>query len=513
MRQKLEQALRYLLPGMGDMLWIAALAGALGFGPRMLNVDGDIGRHLTIGRYILEHGSVPTKDLFSHTMMGQPLTPHEWLSQAFFAMAHQWMGLNGVVLLTAVVIATCFCLVYRQSREIGRGLLPAVFSVVLVIAASSLHWLTRPHIFTMLMLVLWVGVLESMRRGRIGRWGWLPVLMVIWANLHGAFIAGFVTWFLYGAGILWDSAFHRFPKSDGIHGHFWRYYLLGGAAALAATLLNPSGLGLWSTSVGYVGSRYLVGHTAEYLPPNFHDPSTWPFLIMIGLLVVLLGVQNRRGEAGRPDAARVILSAAWLVMGLYSVRNVPLFAIVTAPLLAGALGDWLDANHHQWKSLTRFYYMDRRLLKTDLSLRGWLWPAVVFVLVVVGFQSGAVMDLPRRGNVIDPQVFPVQAVDWLKEHPQQGNVFNHFPWGGYLLYRMWPEQQVFIDGQTDFYGEKLTREYESVITLSSEWEDVLNKYEVDWVIIPADGALAGALREDAQWRSVYADETAQIFIR
>ena len=508
MKQKIEAVLRYLLPGFGDIVWISVFLGAVGLGPRMMNVDGDLGRHLTIGRYILENGQVPLADLFSHTMTGQPVTPHEWLAQALFALAHRLLGLDGVVLLTALVIAFSFWLVFRRARMAAQGVLAAVLAVLLALAASSLHWLTRPHIFTFLMLALWLGVLEDLRCGKLRRWWRLPLLMVVWANLHGAFIAGFVTWAIYGAGLLWDTFWRRFPKGEGLHGHFWRYYLFGGGAALLVTLLNPSGIGLWGTSVGYVGNRYLVGHTAEYLPPNFHDPSTWPFLLLIGLFVALLGLQSKRLEA-----APVLLAAAWMVMGLYSVRNVPLFAITAAPLLAGALGDWLASSHHRLKALSRFYALDQRLLRTDLSLRGLLWPVVVLVLVMAGLRGGTRLDFTQRGNTFDPGVFPVAAADWLNENPQGGRVFNYFPWGGYLLYRSWPEETVFIDGQTDFYGEQLTRQYEQVLTLSPGWEDVLQAYTVSWVIIPPAQPLAGALREDMHWKRVYQDDTAEIFVK
>src|SRR5512138_3255833 len=114
--KRAEKVLHFLLPGLGDILWIATFVAVIGLGPRMLNIDGDLGRHLTIGRYILDNGRVPTADLFSHTMAGQPLTPHEWLAQVIFALADRLMGLNGVVLVCALVIATSFWLVFRTAR-------------------------------------------------------------------------------------------------------------------------------------------------------------------------------------------------------------------------------------------------------------------------------------------------------------------------------------------------------------------------------------------------------------
>ena len=89
-------------------------------------------------------------------------------------------------------------------------------------------------------------------------------------------------------------------------------------------------------------------------------------------------------------------------------------------------------------------------------------------------------------------------------------MFNSFLWGGYLLYRLWPEYTVFIDGQTDFYGEALTREYTHVISLSDGWEAVLRKYDISWALITSDRPLVRALQNELEWRILYRDETAVI---
>jgi hypothetical protein len=229
---------------------------------------------------------------------------------------------------------------------------------------------------------------------------------------------------------------------------------------------------------------------------------------MIGLFVVLPGLQSKRFESGR-----LFLAAAWLLMALYSTRNVPLFALVSVPLLAAGIGDWLSANHHRLGWLSRFFHLDQRLLQTDRSLRGFLWPLLALLVLIIGFQRGAKLDFQQRGNAFDGDVFPVVAMDWLEMYPQQGKVFNYFPWGGYMLYRDWPEQVVFIDGQTDFYGEDLTRQYEQVLTLSPGWEDVLQQYEVTWAIVPSDGATGAGMRASGNWHSIYRDSTAEIFSR
>ena len=171
----------------------------------MMNVDGDLGRHITIGNFILDNWKIPLQDVFSHTMAGQTLTPHEWLSQVLFALAERIAGFNGVLFLCAAVIATAVLVWFIN---VFACLLKNIFIVLLVaflaVLTSILHWLTRPHIFTFLFLALWLLILEKLRLGQSKRWWLLPILMLIWANLHGAFIAGFVTWFIFGVGAAWD---------------------------------------------------------------------------------------------------------------------------------------------------------------------------------------------------------------------------------------------------------------------------------------------------------------------
>ena len=185
-------------------------------------------------------------------------------------------------------------------------------------------------------------------------------------------------------------------------------------------------------------------------------------------------------------------------MSLYSARNIPLFAIVVTPIIAATIQAGMEDIQIFVRIGDNFKDMERRM-------RGILWPLTVVVatiaLVVNGFFGVR--------NAYDARVFPTQAMDWLESHPQNGNMFNYFTWGGYILYRGWPQSLVFIDGQTDFYGEALTREYEQVIVQGTGWNDILEKYEVEWVLLPVSTPLAEALK-DSDWQILYEDPVAVI---
>jgi hypothetical protein len=490
MQTKLSQISAYLLPRLQDILFIGILLITAIHGPKLFNQDGDLGRHITIGKYILESRSIPTSDLFSHTMTGQPLVPHEWLAQVILTLAYLAMGLSGDVLLSGLIIALTFLLVYQEIVRRGAFRLAAVFIALWAAAASSLHWLARPHIFTFLFTALWTYSLERVALGKNKTIWQFPLLMLFWANIHGAFISGFVIWGVYFAEWIWKFQSGQSGKEYGV-----RLALIG-AAAFAVTFINPSGWRLWENSIGYIGNNFLVGHTLEYLPPDFQNKSTWPFMFMLayGLFALSTGKQVRLREA--------ILLAGWAVMSLYSARNIPLFAIITAPIYGELI-------QHQTRQLPRLAKLDTGLKEIEGQLRGFLWPAAAAALIGFAFWLNIPLDQRQLGNRYDPAVFPVEAMDWLDEHPQQGNMFNHFVWGGYILFREWPKQLVFIDGQTDFYGEALTREYVRVVNLEPGWKNILNKYNVTWALLPADSPLAEALAAQ-NWHELYGDATAVI---
>jgi hypothetical protein len=185
---------------------------------------------------------------------------------AAFAAVHRLMGLSGVVLLIALLIAVTFTLAYQEMLRRNVFRILALLLTVLAAFASRLHWLARPHIFTFFFTALWAHQLEN-EKSKV----WIfPLIMLAWANTHGAFIVGFVIWGAHVAGWLWDYLHKQSTKEIGV-----RLAIIG-AASFAVTFINPAGWHLWGTSVGYLGNQFLVDQTIEYQSPNFHNWSTWP---------------------------------------------------------------------------------------------------------------------------------------------------------------------------------------------------------------------------------------------
>lgn len=504
----------WAFPSLSDLLFVALLGLALGLrGHQLFNADGDLARHLAVGRQILATGSIPTLDLFSYTRGGEPFVPYEWLSEVIFAATSLQLGFAGVAVLAASLAAAPFLLLARWTVRDGANPFVAIGLLTAGALAGSMHWLARPHLFTILLALLWTRALVRHRAtGSLRPLAALPPLMALWANLHGGFLAGFVI-----LGVFLVGAIVEAQRDDGVTGRRGDGETRGtqnsetrtqnrrsmvamavaGLLSLAATGLNPVGYYILPHVAGYFRSQFLVDNTVEYLSPNFHDLGPQLFLGLLLVAVVALAL------APRPIAPTDLgMLLVWTALALYSARNIPLFVVICLPIVARLGSEALGI---------RGGGIAGRLAATERQLGGPLLPLLAVAAALL-ISRGTVGDIrPQFG--FDPALFPVQALAKAEQAGARGNLFNYFSWGGYVLYAGYPAHRVFIDGQTDFYGEQLTRDYLKVARLEPDWEAVLDRHRVDWVLFPHRSPLSMLLARTHGWRLAYEDETADIYVK
>lgn len=457
----------------------------------MLGLDSDLGRHLVLGNIILDEYFVPTHDLLSHTRTGLSRPPYEWLSQVIFVLAIKVLELDGVILLTAFIIALTFLVLYQQTYRRSSSAILTSFVVLLAIGASSIHWLPRPHIFTFFFLAIWIDLLDLLSNDGPVNLYVFPLTMLVWVNFHGGFIFGILAWIAYIAGSLWERSRGR------SHNLVWKKLLVVGILSVTASIITPD---LWRNWDAVLNNRsvYILNRTVETMRPELTNASVLPytFLLLLTLFVYVLNWKRFKPQ-------HLFLLIGLGGMSLFMARNIPLFAIACTPIISETLAKHLSESK-TWANIeTRYAGFSS---STGLSA----WPTIVTLSVCLCFLY---INTIKKESLyhFNSGVFPVKAASFLEEYPQDGYVFNEFNWGGYLLYRLWPNQRVFIDSQTDFYGEALSREYVQVESLQPGWEEVLAKYKVDWAIIPTGQPLAIALCTDG-WDIVYQDETAIVLV-
>lgn len=489
--------IRYFVPAISHVLFVVVfLHLSLNLGSNLLN-DGDTGYHVRAGELILRASSVPHHDSFSHLSPPPAWTAHEWLSEVIMALLHRAFGLTGMVLFFIFLIAFTYALLFRILRSYNRDFFVDVVVIVLVIISSQIHWLARPHIFSLLILVAWYSLLDDYQYRDRNRLYFLPPLMLLWVNLHGGYIFGFVLLGAYCVGNVVKSLMTSANDKERFRA---KAVALGvtSMVCLAVSIMNPYGYHILTFPFRLASDRYLMDHVGEFLSPNFHGTVYFQYLLL--LMLVFLAFSRTP-----LNIIEVALAGLLITMSLYSQRYILLFAIVAAPIVSKQGSSLLEpASGNALKALKR---KSANLSAIDASAKGFLWP-VVAILVVVAFAAGG-----RVQFRFDPKKKPVAAVEFLKKADLRGNMFNNDEFGDYVIYSAYPQYRVFIDGRLDMYGSDRVKEYFTVMEFGSGMDRVLKKYDIDWFLIETDSVLSRYLLTNKDWRLVYSDRLASIFVK
>lgn len=457
----------------------------------MLNLDGDLPRHLLMGNYILQNHIIPTDELFIHPYLNQPYIPHEWLTDVLFSLIYSSWGLTGIVALSAFLMAVTFTLLYNKLSNRLHLRLPVLMLVAWGMFATSLNWAARPHLVSMCLLAVWLLWADNLRRGEnIPIWRF-PIVMLIWSNLHGEFIAGILVLLAYAFGWALDYLFDRSYANLNIGKNIWLAFIL----STIASLINPSGPGPWVSILGFVNNEYLMSRMLEANAPNFQSPETRVTLGLLTLSIFLLTIKRDRLSTGQG-----ILLAGFSAMSLIATRNIHLYGIV-APFI---LAETLDKT----RNFPLINRLESSLQNIEGRIKGIAWIATfVIVFIPITILNNRVQRLYQ----FKEPVFPVRAVEWLENNPQQGNMFNDLNWGGYLSLHLWPDELPFIDSMADTSGQ-VTMQYETIITLREGWQEIFKEHNIAWAIIPPPWPLSQELIGQG-WETVYQDQTAIILVK
>jgi hypothetical protein len=467
----------------------------IGLQQPLLNSDGDLARHLRHGRYMLEHHALIHADPFSYTRAGAPFVGFEYGSQIIYALAERIGGLPGVAILAGLLIGLTYALVARFLLRRGVEPLLAYLTTVLAALVGAGHWLARPHLFSFVAVVVLLDLLE-----RPPGKSFLPfaLLFAIWANIHGGFVYGWILTGLYLAGSI-GEAFVGSDRSGCVARA--RYYATGLGAAVTATVLTPHGIALHRHLVEFLGQKYLFDNTAEFTSPDFHEVGPKLFL---GALLICMVALSVRGN--RPSLPRLFVLCAGTALSLIAVRNMALFGLTALPVLALHVDG-------AWRRMPDSKGVRGRFEATAVKATTLVWaiPAALLMLVVA-LGHGKVGSLKLIGDRFDATIFPVAAIRKARSEHLQGRLFSEFAWGGYVDYA-WPEQKIFIDGGTDFFGEELFREYSKVTRMRPGWREILTKWDVSLLLLRQEASLTHEVARDGRWRTWYCDSLAVVFQR
>ncbi len=454
-------------------------------------LDLDVWWHLRTGEWIVATGHLPQTDPFSQhgLQTGEPWVAYSWLFEVLLYGAYRFLGFAGVFLFRAVLTAGIVLALHRLVAKRSSGFV--VIAAVTGVGVLALLPLVaeRPWLFTILFGTLTLDVLLDLREGRAGRRAWLlPLLFVLWANIHIQFVYGL---FILGLGCVapvCDRLLGR-PTSgrgaDTLGSRPWWTLVAITALCTAATLVTPYHIHVYQVVLQYATQKVALREIAECQALAFRDAWDWSALAVGAAAAFSLG---RRVRLSAFDVL-LLASAAWFA---FRGRRDVWFLVLAALAVVATARRAVDVERVFWP-----------------TRRAWGGVAFLALPVLVAYGWFAM-----SGNHVQATMeteYPVKAVEYVREHGCRGPLFNPFNWGGYLMWNL-RELPVSMDGRANLYGDALLARSVSTWRGQPGWDADPELAAAATVLAPADAPLTALLREEKRFRVAYEDKVAVVFV-
>ena len=454
--------------------------------------DPDIWWHLRTGELILATHSVPHTDSFSFTRFGQPWVAHEWLSDVLIYGLYRAWGWGGLIVSFGAITASALLLIFVRCP--GRPYVAAI-ATIWAAAASAPTWGVRPQMLSFLLAGLFLLILERARKRPKLAW-WTVPLILLWLNLHAEFALGIALMLLFLVGTALDVAF-GFERWDEVK-PFLRNLGCAILACLGTVPLNPNGFRMYWYPVETLRSPAMQSYIDEWFSPNFHQLRHVPFLLMLLAIVAALPLSRRRLRPGELLLLLVMTAAA-----LHSVRHIAIFALVAAPILSSLLLGWLEKTGLSQRLTTRDYPTRRSRLALHAAV----------LCAFLAFTAVRVSTVLLEQGQLEAARFPSAAVSFLAAQRPAGPLLNHYDWGGYLIWKLYPEYPVYVDGRADLYGDSFLYAHASSFYLTDDWRKAIEYWKIQTVLLPPGAPLISGLLASSGWKQIYGDSQAVILTR
>ena len=459
--------------------------------------DVDLWGYLAFGRLFWQNMQFPYHDIFSYTPTLNLWVYHEWLTGVLFYPLYQSFGAKGLQILKYGLVLGTLGLIYLTARERGAKPFEGVFVLVLISLPLRIGYApVRAQVFTYFFFALTLYILETSRlRGHWGRLWLIIPIMVFWCNLHGGFLSGLGIIGLYTLG----EAISRKP--------FWPFLRILSLSCVA-TLINPYGFAYWRYLIRAVSMpRPEITEWGSIFQTHGTGTMSGTHLLYLFLLIVIAIFLALRAYWHEITAGLILICTAYL--GLKNYRHEIFFLIslgVFIPLLITAYFDVIK---------------NRPLFKL-VSRLGSKFLTIIALIIFVAFtyklliQSPLNIEIPHQPNPDDKQIsyYPTAAVDFIQNKHLSGTLLTFFNWGEYLIWKLFPDCKIALDGRYEtVYPESVAKEYFNFIRARANWEQFLNNYPPDMILIPKKLDVYHLIKKDKKWREIYSDTSCILFLR
>jgi hypothetical protein len=484
-------------------VWLFAAVALVALRPLVVPIPPhDFWWHMATGRLIVQSGSIPRIDQFSYTQAGEPFYNQGWLAQVLLYALHSLGGVPLILVFQAAILALAYgMLLWLCIRRSGAVRL-SVGVLLLLLPLSFDNWHVRPQTYAVPLFVAFLVVLHSWRtsgEGGTGRLWLLPLLMVVWVNLHGSFVLGGALMALTFAG----EGLRRFVagRSEAASTEArpaLRTLFLWGLVTAVAILVNPRGIGVIGYVFGLLGTSAVTSLVQEWAAPVIRTATGAVFFLYVMVFIAVLVYARRR-----PPPVDMLLAAALFWLALGAERNIIWFALFMTPLIAEQAASWLPARPQPTPAASGVPAMNGVLIGMLLLL----------LLLALPWVKPHLALPPTIRPLLDAHT-PVQAVQQMQADPQRPERLFHSPGSGSYMIWAAPQQPVFIDTRIELYPYEQWLDYIN-LSAGNQVDALLDKYRIDGVLLTNDeqAGLLQTLQDAPGWQVRYEDEYTTYMVR
>lgn len=486
-------------------------------------IDPDFGWHIKTGELMWEYKTIPYTDWYSYTMPDFAWINHEWLTEIFMYQVSQMAGPWALNVFFTLLVVFVFGFLIGETALVKPRWENRILLGVLAIFVNMAYIGARPQMFTLLFVALVLLIIKFLIKNEKTKAVWfLPPLFLLWVNMHASFLAGFLILGIYlltekiKIGRLEKRGENEWIKKDHtMTGTAWKKLFIASALSLPMIFLNPYSYRILIELKRTFTDPFAPNFIVEWLSPNFHQTPGLLFLFLVFLLIEILFLSKKK-----INPTQFILITIFMWLAFQANRHIPLFTLILLPFL-------LETINAVPETITLGVLKNKFI---SLSL------VLFFALFAVQFSSlsSSIAMLLDRKSFASLNGLPENALKFLSANPQQGNMFNDYGWGGYIIsgnvkcrQRSLPQiefsktktsavecsPKVFIDGRMAHWKTKdreILKEYADIYSMPDNFDELIEKYDISWVLVQKGSFMGRMLKLTPGWDDIYEDDLAII---
>jgi len=462
--------------------------------------------HLKAGEWIIQHHSIPRLDIFSYTFHNAEWIDFEWLFQAIIYLIYSFLNFKGLVFFQAVLVMMILFVLYKNGTLFDRGERWITYlALIIVLNVMKPQIVLRPQIFFLLFLAIYMYVLNLYYFRNKNYLYLLPIFQIIWTNMHGSFLVGIMLaglyFFISTIQLLWA---HR-NRINSVFKN--KKFLIPCAviiALIAASLLNPYGYKIYDIPLKTAFAKEAQGFIEEWSPISFKSLLCFSFdsLLWFKLFFILISVSFVVRKENLKEIKHLGLFILFSIMAFMHYRFAGAFGVVMGPIFILNIARSLGNKN------------SRKFLR-----HAWQWSFVVLAVFLSLFLFALHRDYKNIELSAKKSYCPEGTVQFLGEKEIKGNIFNSFNYGGFLIWHLYPQLKVFIDGRVPtVYSEDFFWLHRQGLENKKVWQKLVDEYDIDIVLID-DTRDVGyrlfvkRLDEDPAWSLVAFDDVSVLYLR